>query len=204
MAGAVCRVESGQVGSAPKGRKIPPPRFQPDLPNGQENEAREHDGDERRSVVPEHHPAVEVGGVVVHEIEQGILAKHGEGTADKAPQGVPQPAEKQKDVRNEAPPFHSSVSLPSAPPFGAAPSLPAGINEDDSDPAWGRIEAWNSAPLSGPHDPPGFRGVAIVLPDFPGSARVRPISRGETQRNERHKGMWLCRTFSQNRATPSL
>ena len=38
------------------------------------------------------------------------------------------------------------------------PNLPAGINEDGSDPSWGRIEAWNSVPLSGPHDPPLFLG----------------------------------------------
>ena len=57
------------------------------------------------------------------------------------------------------------------PCWGAVPSLPAGINEDDSGPSWGRIEACNTLPLSGPHDPPLWGGVAIVLPDFAGSAR---------------------------------
>ena len=62
-----------------EGGEIPSPSPEPDLPNRQENEPREHDGDEGRKVVPEHHPAVEVGGVVVHEIEQRILAQPGEG-----------------------------------------------------------------------------------------------------------------------------
>ncbi len=59
--------------------------------------------------------------------------------------------------------------------WGVAPSLPAGINKDDSDPHGARIEACYTAPLSGPHDPPLFGGVAIVPPDFPESVRARPM-----------------------------
>ena len=71
--GASWWVESGQVGSAPKVAKIPPAaRLKPDLPNGHENEAREHDGDEGRGVIPQHQPSVEGGGVVVHKIKQGV------------------------------------------------------------------------------------------------------------------------------------
>ena len=63
------------------------------------------------------------------------------------------------------------------PAWGTVLSLPAGINKDESDPAWGRIGACDTGPLSGPHDPPLLVGVALVLPDFPGSARGRPMSR---------------------------
>ena len=58
----------------------------------------------------------------------------------------------------------TQVCLPSRqPPSGASfPSLPAGINTDDSDPSWGRIEAWNTVPLSGPVGTPLLGGVAIV------------------------------------------
>ena len=94
MAGAFCFGLSGHTGSPPKGGEVAPAPLQPDLPNGHEHEAREHDGNERRSVVPEHHPPVEVGGVVVHEVEQRILVQQGEGKPDKAPQGVPQASKK--------------------------------------------------------------------------------------------------------------
>ena len=40
-------------------------------------------------------------------------------------------------------------------------SLPAGINTDDSDPLWGRVEACNNAIYAGPHDPPHFFGGAL-------------------------------------------
>ena len=109
-----------------EGREIAPPPFQPDLPNGQDNKPGEHDDNEGGNVVPEQHPAVEVGGVVVHQVEQRILVQHGKWMLDKSPQGVPQPTEKQKDVRNESTPFHRFVSLPSAPLRGAVPSLPQG------------------------------------------------------------------------------
>ena len=85
---------------------------------------------------------------------------------------------------------------------GAVPSLPAGINEDESDPAWGRIEAWNLAPLSGPHDPPLFWGVALVLPDLPGSARARPMSRGQPARNNTDRGKRLWNIYSVILGTP--
>ena len=75
--------------------------------------------------------------------------------------------------------FIESVSLLSAPPLGALlPSLPAGINEDDSDPHGGTGTVCRNAPLLGPHDPPLFGGVAIVLPDFAASARVSPMYKG--------------------------
>ena len=37
-----------------------------------------------------------------------------------------------------------SIHPPSGPSLGAVPSLPAGINRDDSDPAWGRIAVCNN------------------------------------------------------------
>ena len=56
-------------------------------------DAESIDADEIK-VVPEHHPPVKVGRVVVHEIEQRIFVQHGEGKPDKAPQGVPQAGNK--------------------------------------------------------------------------------------------------------------
>ena len=41
---------------------------------------------------------------------------------------------------------------------GPFPSLPAGINRDDSDPAWGRIAAWDIEPLFGAAGDPRFGG----------------------------------------------
>ena len=188
MAGAFCRGESGHVGSPPKVAKSRPRPSSQTFQTDRRRSPREHDGDERRSVVPEHHPPVEVGRVVVHEIKQRILVQQGEGKPDKAPHSVPQAGKKQKSVRNESPPFHRSVSVVSAPRLGAIPGLPAGINKDESDPAWGRIGACDTVPLSGPHDPPLLVGVALVLSDLPGSVRGRPMSRRQTQRNERDKG----------------
>ena len=81
--------ESGHVGSPAERGKIPPARFKPDLPDGHDKQAREHDGDERRGVVPQHHPPVESGGVVVHQIEQGVFAERREGPPHKVPDGIP-------------------------------------------------------------------------------------------------------------------
>ena len=44
----------------------------------------------------------------------------------------------------------------------------------------------------GSHDPPLFGGVALVLPDLPGSVRGSPKSRRQAKRNEIDKGKWAC------------
>ena len=50
------------------------------------------------------------------------------------------------------------------PRLGAVPSLPAGINRDDSDPAWGRIVAWDIEPLFGAAGDPRFGGGGRYRP----------------------------------------
>ena len=76
-------------GKPAKSGEIAPARFKPDLPDGHGKQTREHDGDKRRGVVPQHHPLVESGGVIVHQIEQGTFAKGREGTPEKVPDGIP-------------------------------------------------------------------------------------------------------------------
>ena len=79
--------------------------------------------------------------------------------------------------------FYRSVSFLSVPLRGAVPSLPAGINKDESDPAWDRIEAWNIAPLSGITCPPTLGGVALVPLFFSRSTR------GVRFTADKHSGM---------------
>ena len=79
--------------------------------------------------------------------------------------------------------FYRSVSFLSVPLRGAVPSLPAGINKDESDPAWDRIEAWNIAPLSGITCPPLWGGVALVPLFFSRSTR------GGRFTADKHSGM---------------
>ena len=79
-----------------EGREIAPPPFQPNLPNGDGNNPAQHDGNEGRKVVPQHHEREEIGGVVLHQSKDRVLIKRREGTPYKAPHGIPQTAEKEE------------------------------------------------------------------------------------------------------------
>ena len=79
-----------------EGCEIAPPPLQPDLPNGDGNKPGQHDGNEGRKVVPQHHGREEIGGVVLHQSKDRVFIKRREGTPYKAPHGIPQTGEKKE------------------------------------------------------------------------------------------------------------
>ena len=95
ISGPGCSGESGQAGSAPKGIKSRFASLKPNLPNGQGNRPGQHHRHQGRKVVPNHNGTVKIRVVILQKIEQWDRLKRRKRTPDKAPNGEPNPPEKE-------------------------------------------------------------------------------------------------------------
>ena len=75
----------GPRGQQFEGSQIAAHVLKPDPPDRDEKQPADNEGDGGGGVVPADDPAVEVGGVIEHQIEHRILAGHGEGPVDETP-----------------------------------------------------------------------------------------------------------------------
>ena len=117
--------DRGQGGQQLEGGQIAAHILEPDPPDRDEKQPADNEGDGGRGVVPANDPAVEVGGVIEHQIERRILPGHRERPVEEPPCRAAQTARDQDRIA----PFHRtclrrvSTSLSSG--FG---NLPVGIN----------------------------------------------------------------------------
>ena len=94
----------GPGGQQLEGGQIAAHILEPDPPDGDEKQPADYDCNGGRGVVPANDPAVEVGGVIEHQIEHRILAGHGEGPVEEPPSGAAEPGKDQDRIA----PFHGA------------------------------------------------------------------------------------------------
>ena len=78
----------GPGGQQFEGGQIAAHVLKPDPPDRDKNKPADNDCDGGRGIVPADDPAVEVGGVIEHQVEHRIVAGQGEGPVEETPCGT--------------------------------------------------------------------------------------------------------------------
>ena len=94
----------GPGGQQFEGGQIASHILEPDPPDRDEKQPADYDCDGGGGVVPANDPAVEVGGVIEHQVEHRIVAGHGEGPVEETPCRAAQPGKDQDRIA----PFHGA------------------------------------------------------------------------------------------------